>query len=126
MNAVCKACLFLCFSMYQDACLALASMFSPCLACYSTFPGTTDYDSSYKYMVPGGYSSHKEYLGYLQMQAHYQLPDRTAEAPFNFKMEYLQGVDSRGYSYHHGNFKGLLTDTYNMAHLPTYHKPDRS
>ena len=58
-------------------------------------------------MLPNGYDSYKDYIDHLKLRERLLLGDRRPrDEEGSFQMEYLQGIDSTGYSYHHGNLKG--------------------
>ena len=53
----------------------------------------------------GRFEKHGEKLAHLKLRQRMCIVER--DLAKSFQLEYLQGVDSTGYSYHHGNTKGL-------------------
>ena len=60
----------------------------------------------YHYLLPAGYDTHKDYREHMRLRERLLLGERVSEQEFRVRLEYLQGVDSQGYSYHHGNLRG--------------------
>ena len=60
----------------------------------------------YRSLMPSGFSSNLDYLEHLRLRENFLLPDKSYRDGSTYRLEYLQGVDSTGYSYHHGNIRG--------------------